>query len=168
MIRKVSDELRALAGDIAQQQGVTDPKELARAIDDAIRMVSQKQTQKSGPVTASEIEVMAGSGLAKAIAVAILMALPSLAKAGESTDISTDLAKAADSLATIRVEQTGTLPGTKVSTIAGLKVTINTNAQDESFKVINSLDKSLAGKGMKQEDRQKVLEPMLKSMGMVK
>ena len=166
MIRKVSDELRALAGDIAQQQGVTDPKELARAIDDAIRMVSQKQ--KSRPVTASEIEVMAGSGLAKAIAVAILMALPSLAKAGESTDISTDLAKAADSLATIRVEQTGTLPGTKVSTIAGLKVTINTNAQDESFKVINSLDKSLAGKGMKQEDRQKVLEPMLKSMGMVK
>jgi len=171
MIRKVSDDLRKVALAIAEQQGESlEPKEVARAIEDALRIVQQQQ--KSGkPVTAAEVEALAGSGLAKAIAMALLMGIGAMAKAGDSTAVNDTpdlLSKAADSLVTIRVEQKGTLPGTKVSTIAGIKVAINTIAQDESFKVINKLDKDLAGQGMKQEDRQKVLEPMLRSMGMTK
>lgn len=170
MIRKVSDDLRKLALAIAEQQGESlEPKEVAKAIEDALRIVQQQQ--KSGkPVTAAEVEALAGSGLAKAIAMALLMGIGSLAKAGtpaDTTGVGDAISKASDSLTTVRVDVKGILPGTKVSNISGLKVIINTNAQDQGFKILNQLDKDLGTKGFDKEARQGIIKPMLQAMGML-
>ena len=168
MLRKVSDELRHMAVAIAEEGGM-DPKEIARALEDALRIVEQKQ--KSGkPVTAAEIEAALGRGLAQAIAMALLLGIGSLAKAGtpaDTTGVGDAISKASDSLTTVRVDVKGTLPGTKVSNISGLKVIINTNAQDQGFKILNQLDKDLGAKGFDKEARQGIIKPMLQAMSML-
>ena len=174
MVMKVADELRKVAQTIAAEgeAGAMDkdaPRSIAKAIETALNQVKQKQ-ERGEIVTAADIEAaMLGMGpLTKAIVMGIVMLMSTMAQAGQdSTKSEAALNDVADSLATIRVEQKGLLPAAKVVSLAGLRATITTKAQEEGYKILNNLDRKLGSEGVKQDARQKVIEPMMEGMGLI-
>lgn len=150
--------------DLIEGQAEVPPAMVAQAIKEAIVIVRQRQGA-GGVVTAAEIT---GSNLGKSIAMALLMGIGALAKAGEPVDttgISDVLSRASDNLATIQI--TGMLPTPKMGNVSGLRIRIATKAQEAAYGTINALDKGLAEKGVRTTERQQILKPILSNMGML-